>query len=175
MKRTRRAILATTAASLCLTGTACTPGLRPQEEPSTPRASSEELSPEQRERWERIIAAGPEITEEDYNWAWGDVFGHWWVFDLPFDREAWLESYGDMDSQRYRMVVDLAQNHLPGLTRSEVRALLGDATEMSVWEDDAYPPDAWFYWVEHAFLDSAWLVVIFDERGIVVDWSHFVD
>ena len=67
-------------------------------------------------------------------------------------------------SNRYKMAKDIVDNDLLiGKTRDEINSMLGEDGIM-----DFYIDDEWlYYYVGRNFMDSIYLVILFDSKGVV--------
>jgi hypothetical protein len=88
---------------------------------------------------------------------------------LSFEQQVWLENpkSGEGNPIRQRMVDDLlAKRDLTGSTQKEIEALLGPRTAT-----DKFPEWDLVYWLGRERsslpLDSEWLVLKFNDRGVV--------
>jgi hypothetical protein len=100
-----------------------------------------------------------------------------YVHRRPFDSVAWQDSKqveGD-DPVRIRMVDDLVKSRrLDHLSRAEVEKLLGAPTTTDKFRDYDL-----VYWLgpERGLMriDSEWLVITFDEKGVLIKYNIVQD
>jgi len=103
--------------------------------------------------------------------SYGAVKEH--LHRIPFNSEKWQnhELAEGNDPIRIRMVDDLIRSkRLNGCSREEVRKILGKRTDTEYFEDYEL-----VYWLgpERGFMgiDSEWLVISFDDQGIVQSYG----
>lgn len=116
---------------------------------------------------------------------------YYWIYtlgwgDKAFSRSEWIDAEVDPDSVRGQMVRSLLQNtQLQGMTRSEVRSLLGPPDRLN-WDQVAAPypsPDSpqelaraddycYYLGAYSGFgVDPDYLIVRFGDSGMVRSWG----